>query len=74
MTFAIKEFSEILKMKKRRPSFPPTGNFWRQCYVDYFCKNYARIEKFVGGRYQLVLEIAYTNLKRYEFRAFVCGH
>jgi hypothetical protein len=70
-TFEIKEFSEILKMKTPRyrvfksktspvPAFSTNWKFLAQCYVSYFCKNYVRIEKFVGGKYQIVLEIAYA--------------
>jgi hypothetical protein len=61
----------ILKMKTPRyrvfksktssvPVFSTNWKFLAQCYVSYFCKNYARIEKFVGDKYQTVLEIAYA--------------
>jgi len=42
------------------PVFSTNWKFLAQCYVSYFCKNYARIEKFVGDKYQTVLEIAYA--------------
>ena len=49
--------------KNRTSSVPVFSTNWKflaQCYVSYFCKNYARIEKFVGDKYQTVLEIAYA--------------
>jgi hypothetical protein len=42
------------------PVFSTNWKFLAQCYVSYFCKNYARIEKYVGDKYQTVLEIAYA--------------
>jgi hypothetical protein len=40
------------------PVFSTNWKFLAQCYVSYFCKNYAR--KFVGDKYRTVLEIAYA--------------
>jgi hypothetical protein len=37
----------------------PTGNFWRSA-TSVTSASYARIEKFVGDKYQTVLEIAYA--------------
>jgi hypothetical protein len=52
--------------KNRTSSVPvfSTTN-WKllaKSYVSYFCKNNARIEKFVGGKYQTILEIAYASV------------
>ena len=63
----------ILKMKtpryrvfKSRTSsvlvFSTDWKFLAKSYVSYFCKNNARIEKFVGDKYQTILEIAYASV------------
>jgi hypothetical protein len=35
------------------PVFSTNWKFLAQFYVSYFCKNYARIEKLVDGKYKL---------------------
>ena len=63
----------ILKMKTPRyrvfksrtssvPVFSTNWKFLAKYYVSYFCKNNARIEKFVGDKYQTILEIAYASV------------
>ena len=63
----------ILKMKTPRyrvfksrtssvPVFSTNWKFLAKSYVSYFCKNYVRIEKFVGDKYQTILEIAYASV------------
>jgi hypothetical protein len=42
------------------PVFSTNWRFLAKCYVSYCCNNYARIEKFVGDRYQTVLESDYA--------------
>lgn len=44
------------------PVFSTDWKFLAKSYVSYFCKNNARIEKFVGGKYQTILEIAYASV------------
>lgn len=44
------------------PVFSANWKFLAKSYVSYFCKNNARIEKFVGGKYQTILEIAYASV------------
>jgi hypothetical protein len=45
------------------PVFSTTNwKFLSKSYVSYFCKNNARIEKFVGYKYQTILEIAYASV------------
>ena len=44
------------------PVFSTNWEFLAKSYVSYFCKNYARIEKFVGDKYQPILEIAYASV------------
>jgi len=43
------------------PVFSTNWKFLAKSYVSYFCKN-ARIEKFVGDKYQTILEIAYASV------------
>ena len=50
--------------KSRTSSVPVFSTNWKllaKSYVSYFCKNNARIEKFVGDKYQTLLEIAYAR-------------
>jgi hypothetical protein len=42
--------------------FCTNWKFLAKSYVSYFCKNYARIEKCVGDKYQTILEIAYASV------------
>ena len=42
------------------PAFSNNWKFLAQCYGSYACKNYARIEKFVSGKYETVSESAYA--------------
>ena len=44
------------------PVFSTNWKLLAKSYVSYFCKNYARIEKFVGDKYQTILEIAYASV------------
>jgi len=44
------------------PVFSTDWKFLAKSYVSYFCENNARIEKFVGGKYQIILEIAYASV------------
>ena len=43
------------------PVFSTNWKFLAKSYVSYFCKNNARIEKFVGDKYQ-ILAIAYASV------------
>jgi hypothetical protein len=42
------------------PAFSTNWRFLAKFYASYRCKNYARIEIFVGDRYQTVLESDYA--------------
>jgi hypothetical protein len=42
------------------PAFSTNWKFLAQCYASYACKNYARIEKSVAGKYVTVSEMAYA--------------
>ena len=44
------------------PVFSTNWKFLARSYVSYFCKNNARIEKFVGDKYQTILKIAYASV------------
>ena len=44
------------------PVFSTNWKFLAQSYASYLCKNYVRIEKFVGDKYQAILEIAYASV------------
>jgi hypothetical protein len=44
------------------PVFSTNWEFLAKSYVSYFCKNYARIEKSVGDKYQTILETAYASV------------
>ena len=44
---------------------PVSSTNWKflaKLYVSYFCKNYVRLEKFVGEKYHTILEIAYASV------------
>ena len=44
------------------PVFSTNWKFLANSYVSYLCKNNARIEKFVGYKYQTILAIAYASV------------
>lgn len=44
------------------PVLSTNWKFLAEAYAHYRCKNYARIEKLVGGKYQIVLESAYATV------------
>jgi len=41
------------------PAFSTNWKILAEAYVRYRCRNYGRIEKFVSGRNETVLEMAY---------------
>jgi hypothetical protein len=51
----------VFKAKgSQTPALSTNWKFLAQCYASYACKNYARIEKFVAGKYETVSEMAYA--------------
>ena len=50
----------VFKTKTSVPAFSTNWRFLAKCYASYCCKNYARIEKCFGERYQTVLESDYA--------------